>query len=170
MKGLWLAAALVGALILQTAISGWLISSPVTVDLVLVVVIHTALVSGPMAGLTAGTIGGLVQDALSSGILGIGGLAKTLVGFFVGRFGTQFIVTATIPRLLIVAAATVVHLGLFIGLYTVLGLRSFPNPMAVIAGQTAGNCLAGLIGFQLVEWLPQLVERRRISRSVRVRR
>ena len=81
-----------------------------------------------MTGLVAGTVGGLVQDALSSGILGMGGLAKTVVGFLAGRFGTQFIVTATVPRLLVFAAATAAHAVLFMGLYTLLGLRSLPGP------------------------------------------
>ena len=35
-----------------------------------------------------------MQDALSSGVIGIGGLAKTVVGFLAGVIGQQFIVTA----------------------------------------------------------------------------
>ena len=84
--------------------------------------------SGRSPGLVTGTIGGLIQDALSSGILGMGGLAKTLVGFAAGQFGTQFIVTATVPRLLVFAAAPrSLHAALFMGLYMLLGLRSFPD-------------------------------------------
>ena len=51
------------------------------IDLVLIVVVYVALKSGRSTGMLAGTVAGLIQDALSSGILGIGGLAKTLVGF-----------------------------------------------------------------------------------------
>ena len=96
------------ALVLQTTITGTVLRV-LPVDLVLVVVVAAALAFGPVTGLLAGTVGGLIQDALSSGILGMGGLAKTLVGFAAGRFGTQFIVTATVPRLLVFAAATVAH-------------------------------------------------------------
>ena len=39
----------------------------------------------PVAGMLAGTLGGLLQDMLSGGIVGVGGLAKTLVGFAAGR-------------------------------------------------------------------------------------
>ena len=94
MKGLWTAAALAVAVVLQTTVAGFLGQGVMTVDLVLVVVVYVALTSGPVAGLLAGTVGGIVQDALSSGILGMGGLAKTVVGFLAGRFGTQFIVAA----------------------------------------------------------------------------
>ena len=51
-----------------------------TVDLVLVVVLSVAMRQGAVAGLWTGTVGGLLQDALSGGVVGVGGLAKTLVG------------------------------------------------------------------------------------------
>ena len=73
----------------------------VAVDLVLVVVVYVALTSGPVTGLLAGTLGGLLQDALSSGVIGIGGLAKTVVGFLAGIIGTQFIVAQPLPRFVV---------------------------------------------------------------------
>ena len=158
-------AALAAALVIQTSLP-----SAAPVDLVLVVVVAAALASGPMTGLAAGTVGGLVQDALSTGILGMGGLAKTLVGFAAGRFATQFIVTATIPRLLVFAAATVAHAGLFIGLYTLLGLRSFPDPVTSVATQAVANAVSGVIGVRTVDAIPRMVERRRANRGMRVKR
>lgn len=170
MRGLALVAALAAAVVLQTTLAGFLVPGAMAVDLVLVVVVYVALTSGPVAGLLAGTVGGLVQDALSSGILGMGGLTKTLVGFLVGRFGTQFIVTATVPRFLVCAAASAAHAGLFMGVYTLLGLRSFPNPLAAVALQAVGNGVLGVVVFQLAEWLPRMLERRRSGRGMRVKR
>lgn len=170
MRGLALVAALAAAVVLQTTLAGFLVPGAMAVDLVLVVVVYVALTSGPVAGLLAGTVGGLVQDALSSGILGMGGLTKTLVGFLVGRFGTQFIVTATVPRFLVGAAASAAHAGLFMGAYTLLGLRSFPNPIAAVAVQAVGNGVLGVVVFQLAEWLPRMLERRRSGRGMRVKR
>ncbi len=162
-------AALAVALVLQTTVTG-VVRGAVPVDLVLVVVVSAALAFGPMTGLLAGTVGGLVQDALSSGVLGMGGLAKTLVGFAAGRFATQFIVTATVPRLLIFAAATVAHAVLFMGLYTLLGLRSFPDPVPSVAVQAVGNAVVGVVGVRAVDAVPRLLERRRASRGMRVKR
>lgn len=170
MRGLALVAALAAAVVLQTTLAGFLVPGAMAVDLVLVVVVYVALTSGPVAGLLAGTVGGLVQDALSSGILGMGGLTKTLVGFLVGRFGTQFIVTATVPRFLVCAAASAAHAGLFMGVYTLLGLRSFPNPLAAVALQAVGNGVLGVVVFQLAEWLPRMLERRQSGRGMRVKR
>jgi rod shape-determining protein MreD len=162
-------AALAVALVLQTALTG-AVRGAVPVDLVLVVVVAAALALGPVTGLLAGTVGGLVQDALSSGILGMGGLAKTIVGFAAGRFATQFIVTATVPRLLVFAAATAVHALLFIGLYTLLGLRSFPDPLPAVAVQAVGNAVVGVVGVRAVEEIPRVLERRRANRGMRVKR
>ncbi|MEZ5417001.1 MAG: rod shape-determining protein MreD [Vicinamibacterales bacterium] len=169
MRGLAAGAALVSAVLAQSALGALTWRGFAVVDLVLVVVVYLALTGGPVAGLLAGTVGGLVQDALTSGILGMGGLAKTVVGFLAGRFGTQFIVTASLPRLLVFAAATAAHAVLFMGAYSVLGLRTFPNPLASVAVQAAGNGLLGVIGFQLAEWLPRAIERRRATRGMRVR-
>ena len=170
MRGLRLVAALAAAVVLQTTLAGYFAPGALAVDLVLVVVVYVALTSGPVAGLLAGTVGGLVQDALSSGILGMGGLTKTLVGFAAGRFGTQFIVTAMVPRFLVFAAASAAHAALFMGAYTLLGLRSFPNPYAAVAMQAVGNGVLGVVGFQVAEWLPRMLERRRSGRGMRVKR
>jgi hypothetical protein len=61
-----------------------------------------------------------VQDALSSGVIGIGGLAKTLVGFLAGIIGTQFIVAQSLPRFVVFFGATVLHAVVFMGLYVLL--------------------------------------------------
>ena len=45
----------------------------------------------------------------AGGVVGVGGLLKTLVGFATGAFGTQFVVAKPYARALIVGAATVVH-------------------------------------------------------------
>ena len=158
------------ALVLQTTVGGRLvIRGTVAVDLVLVVVVYVALTSGPVTGLLSGTAAGLVQDALSSGVIGIGGLAKTVVGFLVGIVGTQFIVTQPLPRFVVFFAATIAHAVIFIGLYVVLDLRSFGAPVAAVAVQATGNALAGVVAFQVVELLPGAVERRRAQRG-RLRR
>ena len=110
---------------------------------------------------------GLIQDTLSSGILGIGGLAKTMVGFLAGLLGTQFIVTAPLPRFLILVVATVLHAAIFMGLYTLLNLRQFPAPYPAIVGQAFGNAFVGVVAFQMIEWLPGFVDRRRAGRFLK---
>ena len=113
------------ALALQTTLDRYLGGTTAAVDLVLVAVVYVALTTGPVGGMAAGSLAGLIQDALTSGMVGIGGLAKLVVGFLVGALSQQFIVTAALPRLLMFAAATAVHAAVFMGLYAVLVLRTF---------------------------------------------
>lgn len=165
MKAAWVVAAITLALALQTTLARFVVRGTAAVDLVLVVVVYVALTSGPVTGLLAGSIAGLVQDALSSGIIGIGGLAKTLVGFIAGVTGTQFIVATALPRFVVFVAATLLHAVVFMGLYVMLDLRQFPSPYAAVVGQAIGNALIGVIAFQIVELLPGAIERRRANRG-----
>ena len=105
-----------------------------------------------------------MQDALSSGVIGIGGLAKTLVGFLAGIIGTQFIVAQPLPRFVVFFGATVLHAAVFMGLYVLLGPAAFRH--AVRGGRRArrsANAVVGVVAFQLVELLPGAVERRRAA-------
>lgn len=146
--------ALAVALVLQTTLGRLVSGGIVAVDFVLVVVISAALVGGPTAGLLTGTAGGLVQDALSSGVLGIGGLAKSIVGFLTGVAGTQFIVATPLPRMVVFAAATALHAVVFIGVYEMLDLRDFGDPWWPILGQAIGNAVVGTIAAQALSFAP----------------
>jgi rod shape-determining protein MreD len=155
----------------QTTLARFFVRGAVAVDLVLVAVVYVALTSGPVTGLFVGTFAGLIQDALSSagGIIGIGGLSKTIVGFIAGIIGTQFIVTQSLPRFVVFFSATVLHAVIFMGLYKVLGMWQFGTPYAAVAGQAVTNAIVGVVAFQLVELLPGAMERRRAART-RLRR
>jgi rod shape-determining protein MreD len=157
------------ALGLQTTLGRLMVGGTTALDLVLVVVVYIALTSGPVAGMLAGSVAGIIQDALSSGVIGIGGLAKSIVGFVAGLLGQQFIVTAALPRLVMFLAATVMHSALFMGLYVLLGLRTFASPWAAVSSQAVGNAAAGMIAFTIIESLPGLGERWR-ARRPRVRK
>ena len=169
MKAAGIIVAVAVALALQTTLSRMAVRSTVAVDLVLVVVVYVALTSGPATGLLTGTFADLVQDALSSPVIGIGGLAKTIVGFLAGIVGSQFIVAQPLPRFVVFFGATVLHAIVFMGLYVLLGLRQFGTPYAAVAGQAAANAVIGVVAFQLVELLPGAVERRKAQRG-RLRR
>ena len=167
MKGAVAAIAILVALAAQTTLSNVLSRGGTSIDLVLIVVVYIAIKSGAVTGLLAGKVAGLIQDSLSSGVLGIGGLAKTIVGFLAGVLGTQFIVTAPLPRFLLLALGTVLHAAIFMGLYTLLNLRQFSVAYPQIAAQALGNAFVGVIGFQLIEWFPGFVDRRRAGRFLK---
>ena len=155
------------ALAVQTTLASIVIRGTAALDLVLIVVVYLSLISGPVSGVLLGSAAGLVQDALSSGVIGIGGLAKTLVGFLAGFLGSQFILTSPLSRFVVFVLATLLHAAVFMGLYTLLELRQFDSPWAVIMSQAIGNGFLGVVGSQLVELLPGLRDRRKTRRAVR---
>ena len=153
MRVLGAVAALVLALVLQTTLAQMIVRGTAALDLVLVVVIYIAISWGANTGLLAGAAAGLAQDALSSGILGIGGLAKTVVGFVIGMAASQFIVVRPLPRFVVFFGATILHAVVFMGLYELLGLRHFGRPYGGVASQGLVNALVGLIAFQVIEFV-----------------
>lgn len=167
MKGWVAAVAILLALAAQTTLSNVMARGGTTIDLVLIVVVYIAIKSGAATGVLAGTVAGLIQDSLSSGVLGIGGLAKTIVGFLAGLLGKQFIVTAPLPRFVLLVMATILHAAIFMGLYTLLNLRQFPAPYQLVGGQALGNAFVGVVAFSVVEWLPGFVDRRRAGRILK---
>lgn len=152
------------ALALQTTLAQFIVGGAVAIDLVLVAVVYVALTTGPIGGMLAGSAAGLIEDALSSGVIGIGGLAKSIVGFGAGVVGQQFIVTAALPRLVMFVGATAAHALVFMGLYTVLGLRTFSSPWAALGAQAVGNSVVGVMVVSMIDALPGMVERRRAGR------
>ena len=158
------------AIALQSTLAQFVIRGTVAVDLVLVVVVYAALVAGPVTGLLGGAFAGIVQDALSTGVIGIGGLAKTVVGFLAGIIGTQFIVAHSLPRFVVFFGATIVHAVISIGLYEILNLADFGTPYAAVAGQATANAVIGVVAFNLADLLPGAVERRRVTGRTGLRR
>jgi rod shape-determining protein MreD len=152
------------ALALQTTLARFNVGGTVAVDLVLVAVVYVALITGPVTGMLSGSAAGIIQDALSSGVIGIGGLSKSVVGFLVGVIGQQFIMTAALPRLVMFVAATAVHSAIFMGLYLALGVRLFPAGWQAVASQALGNAVVGIVSFAIIEALPGIMERRRVRR------
>ena len=165
MKAVVVVLALAAALALQTTLAGLTIGGGISVNLVLVAVVYIALTHGPVAGLLAGSAGGIIQDALAGGIIGVGGLSKTIVGFAAGVLGAQFIVAQPLPRFVIFFGATIVHELCFKTLYALVESRELSLRWAPLLTLAAVNAVVGIIAFQIVELAPGLMQRREARRD-----
>lgn len=178
MKAAAITLVIIIALALQTSLARFLTPGGGLVDFVFIAVVYIALSSGPTAGMIAGAVAGLSQDALAASgalsvvigsdrgvttqsIIGIGSLAKTVVGFFAGIIGSQFIVARPLPRALVFFTATVTHAIIFIGLYRVIDRGYTQSSMGAILSQAGANALVGVLVFQIADFLPNFVDRRR---------
>jgi len=157
--------AISGALVLQTTLSGVMAGGAIAVNLVLVAIVYLALSYGAVTGMLAGTFGGLVQDALAGGLVGLGGMSKTIIGFAVGVLSSQFNLSTTVPRLVMFVAATFVHQIVFEGMYALLGGRPFALQWSALLIQALANALIGIMAFLVVEKGPEAAQRRRAGRS-----
>ena len=171
MRVVWICLALAAAVALQSTLARWAPSERITLDLVLIVVVLVALSAGPLSGLMAGTVGGIAQDSLSGGIIGVGGLAKTVVGFVIGMVGLQFIVAGPMQRFIVLSVATLLHGLVFFGLYEMLPAgRSMEVPYLAILLQALANACVGIVAFQLGQMGPGLMHRRQALRGQTVHR
>jgi rod shape-determining protein MreD len=170
MKTAVVIAALAASLLLQSTIAGMSFAAGSRVNLVLVAVIYVALAYGAVSGLLAGCVAGLVQDAIAGGIVGLGGLSKTIVGFFVGVLGAQFIVSTPVPRFLMFVGASLVHELCFQALYALVESRGMRFQLSGAMIQALVNGAVGITAFLLVERGPEMVQRGNFRRSSSVRR
>ena len=135
------------------------------VDLVLIVVVYVALTSGPVDR-AAGRHGGrpdpgrAVERHHRHRRPGQDGGRVPA-----GVLGTQFIVTAPLPRFLLFVVATVLHAAMFMGLYVLLDLRQFPDAVRRRwPARRSATRVVGVVAFQMIEWLPGL-RRRGVARG-----
>ncbi len=170
MKTAWVGLGLGLALALQTTLAPMLADVGVPVDLVLVVVVTAAVANGSLAGLWTGTVGGLLQDALSGGVIGVGGLAKSLVGYLVGQVSSRFFITRSWHQLLVFFVASVVHAGCFLGVYGLLSGEGRLTSYGAVLAQATANAAVGVAVAVALEAGPGALERRQLRRRSSTRR
>ena len=158
------------SVVAQTTYKIFIDGSTLEIDIPLIVVVSVALSSGSVIGMWTGTAVGLLQDVMSGGIVGVSGLAKSIVGFSVGVIGTQFLVTSNWERSLIVVAATVLHFFCFLGVYAVIpsaGPQVFSSTLLL---QAVSNGVIALTIFYVVEHAPSVMLHLRRRRGISPRR
>jgi len=151
-------------LLLQVAFARFAIGGRFAFDFVLVAVVFAAMESGAVAGMLAGTIGGLLLDVVSGGVRGESGLVDTLVGYVAGEFGTRFVVAKPQARALIVAAATIAHALMMSGLKAVIGQTWPVLAWTAMLESVVINAFVGWVAFYLTESLPGAMARGRSRR------
>lgn len=163
-------AALVVALLLQTTIAGMSYKAGTLVNFVLVTVVYVALSFGAVAGLLTGAAGGLVQDAIAGGVVGVGGLSKTLTGFVIGVLGAQFIVSQPPARFVMFVGGTLLHELCFQALAALVEGQTVLFDWQTMLMQAGINGIIGVAAFQIIEGAPGMLQRRRARRTAAYRR
>lgn len=170
MRGTRIGLAVLISVVAQTTYKVFIDSSVLEIDIPLVVVVSAALSGGSVIGMWTGTVAGLLQDVMSGGIIGVSGLAKSIVGLSVGAIGAQFLVTSNWERSLIVATATVLHFFCFLGVYAVIPSAGPQLLFSTVLVQAVSNGVMALTIFFIIEHAPSLLLHFRRRRGISPRR
>lgn len=90
------------------------------IDLPLLVTVYISMQRAPLLGMATGVVTGIGGDAVSAGILGVGGFIKTLIGYLVAITSIKFSLENPLIRLAIVAVASAANTVLFVALNLML--------------------------------------------------
>ncbi|HKV38753.1 MAG TPA: rod shape-determining protein MreD [Blastocatellia bacterium] len=134
------------------------------VDLALVVTAYFSLQRVPIQGMVTGLIAGLGGDAVSGGILGVGGFSKTLIGYIISIASVKLSLENPLARLAVVALASAANTLLIVGLYQMLEQSQIQEQALPFTGtwvallRTVGwkslaDTTAALIGFTALDKL-----------------
>lgn len=151
MRVVEIAAALVVVFMVQTLGGRYFWPLQTYLDLFLVTAVAFGVVRGRTTGMLSGTVGGLIQDAFSGGLLGLNGLSKTTVGYLAGIVIRWLIVRGWAARFLFFFLASAVDLLIL----AIVGL-AIERPAVIDDGVSAlilcaGNGLVGTIVLGLVD-------------------
>jgi rod shape-determining protein MreD len=158
LKPLWTLLAVLGALLVQSALSLIAPAHARVLDPFLLVVVYCGLSGGETHGMLAGLVAGWVQDVHFGGpLLGLGGLTKTVVGFAVGLAGSRLLIAGPGARTLVLLVASVMESATTQWLAGVFGVSLLVlSPVGVLWRATV-NAALGTLLFELIE--------RRLGRS-----
>lgn len=129
------------ALIIQAYVPKYFPGFAVYVDLPLLVTIFFAMARrSPIAGLFTGAFIGLAQDMLGHNLIGIYGIAKTVVGYGASSLGARLDLENTGARLLVTLGFYLVHSAMYfiVGRALVNMTQQWSWPHGILAGLVNG--------------------------------
>lgn len=147
------------SLAVQVTLARFAVGGRWVFDVVLVGVVYAALQWGPLAGMLAGTLSGIVQDGAAGGLVGATAFPKTVVGYMAGTAGARFVVARTWAKAAIAAVATLLHRLLVVVLAALIDQAWPAIPWTTLAAETILNAGAALVAFGSTDSLPGMLSR-----------
>jgi rod shape-determining protein MreD len=152
MSAVWTAAALLGALLLQSGLGRAWPGAALLIDAFLLVVVYVGLTRGETAGMLTGMAAGWIQDVQFGGtVVGFAALSKLIVGFAVGFAASRFMLVAALPRLALVVCASLLDGLLFERLAALLGVPVDELSLTTLAGRALLSALVGVPVYQALD-------------------
>ncbi len=151
MDNLKLTIALIVSVLLQWTLRN--VAEPFAyVDFPLIIIIYAALQRDAIKAVLFGSIAGLAVDALSGGLLGANGFAKTLVAFAVSELARRVYMDNLLLRIPVIAAASFIDDLVYFGLHRLLGQEPTVPLVTTVAYTLIGTSIAGTIIYLLLDF------------------
>jgi rod shape-determining protein MreD len=131
------------------------------VDFPLIIIIYAALQRDAIKAVLFGSIAGLAVDALSGGLLGANGFAKTLVAFAVSELARRVYMDNLLLRIPVIAAASVIDDLVYYGLHRLLGQEPNVSVLTTVSYTLIGTTIAGTVVYLMLGALSQQARRPR---------
>ncbi len=152
MEGVKLTIALIIAILLQWTLRN--VAPPLAyIDFPLIIVVYAALQRNSIRALLFGTISGLAIDALSGGLLGANGFAKTIVAYIVSEIARRVYMDNLLLRIPVIAGACVLDDLIYYGLHRLFGQPPTGDLLITGAYSFIGTTIVGTLVYLMMQSL-----------------
>ncbi|HEY0659178.1 MAG TPA: rod shape-determining protein MreD [Pyrinomonadaceae bacterium] len=142
--------ALIVAILLQWTLRN--VAEPLAfIDFPLIIVVYAALQRNAIRAIIFGTIAGIAVDALSGGLLGANGFAKTLIAFGVSEVARRVYLDNLLLRIPVIAGACFLDDLVYYGMHRLLGQEPSAQVLEIIAYTVIGTTIAGTFVYLIME-------------------
>jgi len=150
MEGVKITIAIIIAVVLQWTLRN--IAEPLAyIDFPLIIVVYAALQRNSIKAILFGTLAGIAVDALSGGLLGANGFAKTLIAYIVSEIARRVYMDNLLLRIPVIAGACLVNDLVYYGTHKLLGQEPAAQFMVVMAYSIIGTTIAGTVVYLLLD-------------------
>jgi rod shape-determining protein MreD len=150
MEGVKITIAIIAAVALQWTLRN--IAEPLAyIDFPLIIVVYAALQRNAIKAILFGTLAGLAVDALSGGLLGANGFAKTLIAYIVSEIARRVYMDNLLLRIPVIAGACLLNNLVYFGLHKLLGKEPAGQVVVTMAYSLIGTTIAGTVTYLVLD-------------------
>jgi rod shape-determining protein MreD len=151
MENLKITLALIVAVLLQWTLRN--VAEPFAyIDFPLIIVVYAALQRNSVKAILFGTIAGIAVDALSGGLLGANGFAKTLIAYLVSELARRVYMDNLLLRIPVIAGACLLDDMVYWGMHWLLGQPPTGSAFVIMSYTLIGTTIAGTITYLLLDY------------------
>ncbi len=138
-------------LLIQVGVATEISVGRVKPDILLVATICWALLEGPSRGALFGFFGGLLEDAFTTAVMGVGAFAKTILGYMGGELRQRIVSKSILWPVVIVFLGSILHELIKFATWALVGMEERPAfSFGVITGLAFYNAVLTVVVYPIL--------------------